>query len=174
VKRVSLSVSELARAIERKEIDAVFAVGVPGSDGLTEAVNAVAVAGHGQPVFLPIAEAKAIAQRSPAFEGIEVMRGAFGGAQPKPAVDFDTLGVSTRLVARNKLSNEMAGDVTRLMLAARPPSRRGFRSPTASKRQPRIRAPLSRCTLGPSIFSTMKSKAFSKNTAMLSILARCV
>jgi len=28
VKRVSLSVSELARAIERKEIDAVFAVGV--------------------------------------------------------------------------------------------------------------------------------------------------
>jgi len=80
VKRVSLSVSELARAIERKEIDAVFAVGVPGSDGLTEAVNAVAVAGHGQPVFLPIAEAKAIAQRSPAFEGIEVMRGAFGGA----------------------------------------------------------------------------------------------
>lgn len=120
VKRVSLSVSELARAIERKEIDAVFAVGVPGSDGLTEAVNAVAVAGHGQPVFLPIAEAKAIAQRSPAFEGVEVMRGAFGGAQPKPAVDFDTLGVSTRLVARNKLSNETAGEVTRLMLAARP------------------------------------------------------
>ncbi len=73
-----------------------------------------------QPVFLPIAEAKAIAQRSPAFEGVEVMRGAFGGAQPKPPEDFDTLGVSTRLVARSSLGNETAGALTRLLLAARP------------------------------------------------------
>jgi TRAP-type uncharacterized transport system substrate-binding protein len=120
VRRVSLGISDLTRAIEQKEIDAVFAVGVPGSDGLTEAVSAVAVAGHGAPVFLPIAEAKAIAQRSPHFEQVEVSRGAFGGAQPKPAEDFDTLGVSTRLVARNSLSNETAGEMTRLMLAARP------------------------------------------------------
>ncbi|HUZ91152.1 MAG TPA: TAXI family TRAP transporter solute-binding subunit [Methylocella sp.] len=120
VKRVSLGVSELARAIEHKEVDAVFAIGVPGSDGLTEAVSAVAVAGHGPPVFLPIAEAKAIAQRSPHFEQVEVSRGAFGGAQPKPAEDFDTLGVSTRLVARSSLRDETAGAMTRLMLAARP------------------------------------------------------
>jgi TRAP-type uncharacterized transport system substrate-binding protein len=120
VKRVSLGVAELARALEYKEIDAVFAVGVPGADGLSEAVSAVAAAGHGPPVFLPIAEAKAIAQRSPRFEDVEVMRGAFGGAQAKPSVDFDTLGVSTRLVARNSLGNETAGEVTRLMLAVRP------------------------------------------------------
>jgi TRAP-type uncharacterized transport system substrate-binding protein len=120
VKRVSLSIGEVARAIDHKEIDAVFAVGVPGSEGLTEAVGAVATAGHGAPVFLPIAEAKAIAQRSPVFEEATVMRGAFGGAQPKPAVEFDTLGVSTRLVARNTLSNETAGEVTRLLLASRP------------------------------------------------------
>jgi len=120
VGRVSLTLAELSRAVEDKEIDAVLAVGVPGSDGLTEAVDTVAVAGHGQPVFLPIAEAKAIAQRSPAFEGVEVVRGAFGGAQPKPPVDFDTLGVSTRLVARNSLGNEAVAALTRLLLAARP------------------------------------------------------
>jgi NMT1-like family len=120
VGRVSLTLAELSRAVENKEIDAILAVGVPGSDGLTETVNTVAVAGHGQPVFLPIAEAKAIAQRSPAFEGVEVMRGAFGGAEPKPAADFDTLGVSTRLVARRSLGNEAAGALIRLMLAARP------------------------------------------------------
>jgi TRAP transporter TAXI family solute receptor len=120
VKRVPLSFAELARAIERKEVDAVFAVGVPGSEGLTEAVSTIAMAGHGPPLFLPIAEAKAIAQRSPRYEEVEVTRGAFGGAQPKPATDFDTLGVSTRLVARNSLSNDTAGEVTRLMLAARP------------------------------------------------------
>jgi len=120
VKRFPLGIADLARAIERKEIDAVFAVGVPSSGGLTEAVSAVAMAGHGPPVFLPIAEAKAIAERSPQYEEFEVTRGAFGGAQPKPALDFDTLGVSTRLLARSSLSNETAGEVTRLMLAARP------------------------------------------------------
>jgi NMT1-like family len=97
-----------------------LAVGVPGSEGLTAAVNAIAIGEGDQPVFLPIAEAQAIAQRSPAFEGVEVLRGAFGGAQPKPAMDFETLGVSTRLVARNSLSNEVAGTLTRLILAARP------------------------------------------------------
>lgn len=120
VRRVPLTLSELGHAIERKEIDAVFAVGVPGSEGLTEVVSVVAQASHGAPVFLPIAEAKAVAQRSPAFEDVEVMRGIFGGAQPRPAEDFDTLGVSTRLVARSSLSNEIAGALTRLMLAARP------------------------------------------------------
>ena len=120
VGRVSLTLAELSRAVENKEIDAVLAVGVPGSDGLTEAVNTVAAASHGQPVFLPIAEAKAIAQRSPAFEGVEVLRGAFGGAEPKPPADFDTLGVSTRLVARNSLGNEVVGALTRLLLAERP------------------------------------------------------
>ena len=120
VGRISVTLAELSRAVENKEIDAVLALGAPGSESLTEAVNTIAVAGHGQPVFLPIADAKAIAQRSPAFEGVEVMRGAFGGAQPKPPVDVDTLGVSTRLVARNSLGNEVVGALTRLLLAARP------------------------------------------------------
>lgn len=120
VQRILLPAAEVPRAVKEKRIDALLAVGVPGSDGLAQAVNAVAEAGAGQPVFLPIAEAKAIAQRSPAFEGVEVLRGAFGGAQPKPAADLETLGVSTRLVARNSLGNELAGTVTRLMLAARP------------------------------------------------------
>jgi TRAP transporter TAXI family solute receptor len=120
VQRVYLTIAEVRRAVVDKKIDALLAVGVPGSEGLTAAVNAIAIGEGDQPVFLPIAEAQAIAQRSPAFEGVEVLRGAFGGAQPKPAMDFETLGVSTRLVARNSLSNEVAGTLTRLILAARP------------------------------------------------------
>jgi TRAP-type uncharacterized transport system substrate-binding protein len=120
VQRIPLTAAEVPRAVKEKRIDALLAVGVPGSDGLAQAVNAVAEAGAGQPVFLPIAEAKAIAQRSPAFEGVEVLRGAFGGAQPRPGMDLETLGVSTRLIARSSLGNEAAGTLTRLMLAARP------------------------------------------------------
>ena len=120
VQRIYLTVAEVPRAVKEKKIDALFAFGVPGTDGLSDAVNAVASVDADQPVFLPIAETKAFAQRSPAFEGVEVVRGTFGGAQPKPAADFETLGVSTRLVARNSLGNGVAGAVARLMLAARP------------------------------------------------------
>jgi TRAP-type uncharacterized transport system substrate-binding protein len=120
VQRIELTIAEVARAVQEKKIDALFAIGVPGSDGLTDVVNAVASVDADQPVFLPIAEAKAVAQHSPAFEGIEVVRGAFGGAQPKPAAEFETLGVTTRLVARSSLGNGVAGAVARLMLAARP------------------------------------------------------
>src|SRR5579885_860118 len=120
VRRRPITLSELPRTIEQGEIDALFAVGVPGTGWLKEAVSAVAAAGKGPPVFLSIPEAKAIAQRSPAFEGIEIVRGAFGGSQPRPASDFDTLGVSTRLVAKSSLSNDLAGAVTKLLLAARP------------------------------------------------------
>jgi NMT1-like family len=120
VQRVYLTIAEVPQALAEQKIDTLLAVGVPGSDALTGVVNAVATAEGDQPVFLPVAEAKAIAQRSPAFEGVEVLRGAFGGAQPKPAADFETLGVSTRLVARNRLGNKTAGALTRLMLAARP------------------------------------------------------
>ncbi|HMF06647.1 MAG TPA: TAXI family TRAP transporter solute-binding subunit [Methylocella sp.] len=120
VQRVYLTIAEVPQALADQKIDTLLAVGVPGSDALTGVVNAVATAEGDQLVFLPVAEAKAIAQRSPAFEGVEVLRGAFGGAQPKPAADFETLGVSTRLVARNRLGNKTAGALARLMLAARP------------------------------------------------------
>ena len=134
VKRIWLSLSELRGAIEQKEIDAVFAVGAAGSESLMDAVSTVAIAGHGAPLFLPIADAKAIAQRLPQFEEINVMRGAFGGAQPKPAEDFDTLGVSTRLVARDSLSDETAAEVARLILATR--STIAERIPIASRIEP--------------------------------------
>jgi TRAP-type uncharacterized transport system substrate-binding protein len=120
VGRAPLTLAELPDAIERHDVDAVLAIGTPGSANLTEAVAAVSQAGHGPPVFIPIAEAKAIAQRSPNLESVEVLRGAFGGAQPKPAESFDTLGVSTRMIARHSLNNDVVAELTELMLNAKP------------------------------------------------------
>lgn len=120
VQRIYLAPADLPKALADRKIDALLAVGVPGAEGLTAAVDAVATEANDQPVFLPIAESKAIAERSPAFEGLEVVRGAFGGAQPKPAMDVETFGVSTRLVARSSLRNKTAGALARLILAARP------------------------------------------------------
>lgn len=134
VRRTALTLAELPRALERKEVDAVLAVDAPGSPSLMQAVAALAQVSHGQPVFIPIAEAKAIAQRSPIFESIEVVRGAFGGAQPKPAASFDTLGVSTRLIARHSLNNEAVAELTQLLLAARP--RLAAHAPMANRIEP--------------------------------------
>ncbi len=120
VSRAPLSLAELPDAIERGEVDVVLAIGTPGSANMTEAVAAVSQAGHGPPVFIPIPEAKAIAQRSPNIESVEILRGAFGGAQSKPAESFDTLGVSTRLIARRSLNNDVVAELTELMLNAKP------------------------------------------------------
>ncbi|VTZ26934.1 C4-dicarboxylate ABC transporter substrate-binding protein [Methylocella tundrae] len=120
VRRIPLTLAELPEAIEQRQVDAVLAVDTPGSANLTEAVAAVAQAGRGPPVFLPIEDARAIAQRAPNFEPVEVLRGAFGGAQPKPSASFETLGVSTRLIAKPTLGNDVVSELTELMLNARP------------------------------------------------------
>lgn len=120
VKRQNLSLEELPGALRRKEVDAVLAVEPVGSESLAQAVTILSQAGRGQPAFIPIAEAKAIAQRRSNLESIEIVRGVFGGAQPKPAATYETLGVSTRLIARHSLSNETVGALTELLLSSRP------------------------------------------------------
>jgi TRAP-type uncharacterized transport system substrate-binding protein len=120
VRRVPLTLAELPDAIERREVDVVLSIETPGSANLTGAVATVAQAGHGSPVFVPIADVKAIAQRSPNYESIEIVRGAFGGAQPKPSESFETLGVSMRLIAQRSLSNDVVAELTELMLNAKP------------------------------------------------------
>ncbi|ACK51935.1 TRAP transporter solute receptor, TAXI family [Methylocella silvestris BL2] len=120
VRRVPLTPAELPDAIERRDVDVALVIDTPGAETLNEAVAAVTQAGRGPPVFISIDDAKAIAQRSPNFESIEVLRGVFGGAQPKPAASFETLGVSTRLIARHSLGNDVVAALTELLLTARP------------------------------------------------------
>ena len=120
VKTIPLDLARLRMALENHDVDAVMAVGVPGLGHVADAVAAVTQSGHGAPIFIPVTEAKAIAQRSPNFESVEVLRGVFGGAQPKPEASFETLAVSKRLVARTHLDNNLVGKLTELMLAARP------------------------------------------------------
>ncbi len=120
VRRIPLTLAELPEALERRQIDVVLAIDTPGSAPLTEAVTAVAQAGHAPPVFIPVDDARAIAQRQPIFESVEILRGAFGGAQPKPSASFETLGVATRLIAHHSLSNDVVSTLTELMLNAKP------------------------------------------------------
>lgn len=114
------SQAEMEEALRTKRVDAVLAVGTLAGRTVTEAVAAITQAGGGPPVFIPVGEADAIAQRSPVFESFEVVRGAFGGTPPRPAETMTTLGVSHRLVAAASLDEGTISELARLLFAVRP------------------------------------------------------
>jgi TRAP-type uncharacterized transport system substrate-binding protein len=119
IEPVNLRGFEVYTAVDQKRVDAVMAVGIAGEARMNDIVTAVTQAGKGAPVFLPVTEARAIAQRTPSVESLEVVRGAFGGDPPKPAANFETLAVTVRLVARSTLKDSIASDITRSLFADR-------------------------------------------------------
>jgi TRAP-type uncharacterized transport system substrate-binding protein len=119
VEPVNLRGFEVYTAVEQKRVDAVMAVGITGEARMNDIVTAVTQAGKGAPVFLPVTESRAIAQRTPSIESLEVVRGAFGGDPPKPEANFETLAVTVRLVARSTLKDNIASDITRSLFADR-------------------------------------------------------
>ena len=135
VNRFSVSAAEIADLFKDKRAAAILAVGSASAGQLPDAVTAAAHSGEVELSYIAIPEAEAIAQRASAFEAIKILRGAFGGAPPRPAHSFDTLSVSTRLVARADVPNAQVADVTRFFF-----TKRGLiaeRAPLAS----RIEAP---------------------------------
>lgn len=119
VKTVRLGRAEVAAAVKSNAVDAVLVVGILSGASVQEAVHAVAQGGEGAPVFIPVEEAAAIAQRSSAYESFEIVKGAFRGAPPRPAEEYDTLSVTHRLVASTGLSQSVVADVTRFFLSER-------------------------------------------------------
>jgi len=116
---VSLTPADIKSSIETHQVDAIFMVAVPQIGVASDVVGQIAASSGKTPVFIPIAEAKAIAKRLPALEPVEIVHGAFGGDPARPAKEFDSLSVSVMLMARNSLSNALAGDVTRQFFSYR-------------------------------------------------------
>ena len=114
------SPAEAEDALRSKRVAAVLTVGTLTGRSVTETVLSTTQAAAGAPVFIPINEANAIVQRSPAFETVEVVRGTFGGTPPRPVESFHTLGVSHRLVADAKLEDSVIAELTRLIFLMRP------------------------------------------------------
>ncbi|HEX8665132.1 MAG TPA: TAXI family TRAP transporter solute-binding subunit [Beijerinckiaceae bacterium] len=117
---VVLGANEVEEALRTKRVDAVLAVGTVTGRTMTETVAAAMQASNGSPVFIPVEEADAIAQRSPKFESLEVVRGTFGGTPPRPANTVETLGVSHRLVAKTSLDDNVVSELTKVLFTGRP------------------------------------------------------
>lgn len=113
VEFVLLQPGEGQNAFSTGQIDVLFAVAPLEAKGLADAIAAAAASGGGAPVFIPIREAPAIAQRLAALESLEILRGAFGGEPPRPSSAVPTLAVSHRFLARNDLTEAAVADIAR-------------------------------------------------------------
>lgn len=112
---------DVEAALRSNQIDAAIAVGSIGGRNVLDTVASVLAAGDGAaPVFIPVTESDAIAQRSAALETFEILRGAFGGASPRPADTVKTIGVSHRLVANSTIPESTISELTRLIFVMRP------------------------------------------------------
>jgi TRAP transporter TAXI family solute receptor len=114
------SSDEVEAALESRRVDAVLVVGTQSGRTMSETIAAVTRAGGGPPVFIPVGEADAIAQRIPTVDSVEIVRGAFGGTPPRPAESMKTIGVSHRLVGLATLDDNKVAELTRLLFAMRP------------------------------------------------------
>jgi hypothetical protein len=117
----------------------MFAVGALSAGPSAPGLALVRAAWGAEPVFIPIREAEALAQRVPAIETGEIVRGAFGGDPPKPAEALTTISVTHRLVADQRLDEQAVAEVTRrilsqrVALASEVPQMQGMEAPSTAR-----------------------------------------
>jgi TRAP-type uncharacterized transport system substrate-binding protein len=117
VRAIPVNPDEIGVAVREGRVDFLMAAGPITGRQVSEAVASMTRDGR-DPVFLPIGEAKAIAQRSQVHDAAEIVAGAFGGR--RPAQTFQTLGFSHFIVARASLAESDAGELARVLFEMRP------------------------------------------------------
>jgi TRAP-type uncharacterized transport system substrate-binding protein len=116
---VTLQPAEVGAALRAGKIDAVFLVTLPQIGPASDVIHQIVAGSKKPPVFLPVAEAKAIAKRYPTLEETEIVHGAFGGDPPRPDQALETTSVTVLLVGRSSIPASVAGEATRQFLTHR-------------------------------------------------------
>ncbi|MFY9989585.1 MAG: TAXI family TRAP transporter solute-binding subunit [Rhodoplanes sp.] len=116
---VPVKVEALASALRDKHIKALVVVGPIGPGPIADAVEVFRKSTKKPPKFIDLTEAAAIAERYPVYEKAEISDGSIDASPPIPADDVTTVSTSIFLVARESISNYVAGELTRLLLATR-------------------------------------------------------
>jgi TRAP transporter TAXI family solute receptor len=115
---VQFPAAEAAEAIRSQKADVYLAAGPVNSKITAEAIAASARDG-GEPTFLAIDSAEAIAQNHPVYESAEIPSGAFGGSPERPDDEVKTISFNHHIVARKGLSDSTVAAFTRQLFATR-------------------------------------------------------
>ena len=115
---VQFPAAEAAEAIRSQKADAYLAAGPVNSKITAEAISASSRDG-GEPTFLDIDSAEAIAQNHPVYESADIPSGAFGGSPERPDDEVKTISFNHHIVARKGLSDSTVAALARQLFAAR-------------------------------------------------------
>ncbi|MCA6123439.1 TAXI family TRAP transporter solute-binding subunit [Bradyrhizobium sp. WSM 1704] len=129
VEIIQFPANEVAEAIRNQKADAYLAAGPANSKITIDAISATSRDG-GEPTFLAIDAAEAIAQNHPAYEAAEIPAGSLGSAD-RPEDEVKTISFSHHIVARKGLSDSTVAAFTRQLFAVRQQLKSDF--PLAAK-----------------------------------------
>jgi TRAP-type uncharacterized transport system substrate-binding protein len=108
-----IPLADIAAALPRKQVAAVVAIGSAGPGTPSEKVRSI-VRATGKPPGVIDREATEIAVHNPLYEEITIPAGAFPAVPAIPDDEVNTGAV--RLVAKNSMLNDVARNITRLLL----------------------------------------------------------
>jgi len=120
-------ISEMARD---PSIDAFMAVGPLKSKITVDAIAATATA-RGEPKFLPVDVADAIAKKNPIYESEEIPASIFGSSPQRPEDKVDTVAINHLIIAPKSLSDTAVAAFARQLFTNRQQLAREL--PTASQ-----------------------------------------
>src|SRR5690606_2922265 len=119
VKFVDLALSEVAAAIKSRKVQALLIVTPISGRYLAMVRNFFPRDSKKSPTLLAIESAGAIAAAVGAYESFDLPKGTIRGSPATPDDDLTTLRVPVYLVAREKLSDDTATQLTKAIMETR-------------------------------------------------------
>jgi TRAP-type uncharacterized transport system substrate-binding protein len=108
----------LAGVLGSGGVDAIAVAGPLTGKALVDVVSAFGDGNRG-PVFIPIDQADALAQRLRVYEASEIPAGMFGGTPAKPAESVKAVGFAHYLLAHSNAPEQVIAEFTRKLFSAR-------------------------------------------------------
>jgi TRAP-type uncharacterized transport system substrate-binding protein len=110
--------NNVAAAVEKNQIDALFVAGAATGQAISSAVAAATQNGKA-PTFIEIDQADGIAKRYPNFDSVDIDAGTFGGNPPSPSDDLKSLSFGEYLVARKNYSEAVIDTLSKVVYSSR-------------------------------------------------------
>ncbi len=118
VKINQFATNQIGEMARDTSIDAFMAVGPLKSKITIDAIAATAAA-RGEPRFLPIEVADAIAKKNPIYESEEIPASIFGSSPQRPEDKVDTVAVNHLIIAPKSLSDTAVATFARQLFTSR-------------------------------------------------------
>lgn len=122
--------NQIGEMAKDQSVDAFMAVGPLKSKITVDAIAATATA-RGEPKFLPVDVADAIAKKNPIYESEEIPASIFGSSPQRPEDKVDTVAVNHLIIAPKSLSETVVAAFARQLFTNRQQLAREF--PAASQ-----------------------------------------